>query len=234
MKIMVINPNSSQHMTKHLEEALVPIAAPGTELTVVCPPDGPYSISSAYDEAMCAAGTLELVKRANEENYDAVILACFSDPALEAAKEISRILVMGIAETSLHVAAMMGFKYTILTLTDERIPHKFNDARRFKLENSLASIRALGMSVAETDEDPERAKAQIKRIARLAAEEDRSEVIVLGCAGMAGYAEEIEREVGVVVIDPSSVTLKVAEALVAAGVHVSKRGLYAFPPSAEG
>lgn len=231
MKIMVINPNSSEHMTKHLEETLTKIAGPNTTLTVVCPPGGPYSISSAYDEAMCAAGTLRLVRQANEEGYDAVILACFSDPALEAAKEISGILVMGIAETSLHVASMMGFKYTILTLTDERIPSKFNEAGRFRLEGSLASVRALGMTVAETDEKPEEAKAQIKKIARIAAAEDRAEVIVLGCAGMAGYAEEVEREVGVVVIDPSSVTLKVTEALVEAGVHLSKRGLFAYPPS---
>lgn len=231
MKIMVINPNSSEHMTKHLEETLTKIAGPNTALTVVCPPGGPYSISSAYDEAMCAAGTLRLVRQANEEGYDAVILACFSDPALEAAKEISGILVMGIAETSLHVASMMGFKYTILTLTDERIPSKFNEAGRFRLEGSLASVRALGMTVAETDEKPEEAKAQIKKIARIAAAEDRAEVIVLGCAGMAGYAEEVEREVGVVVIDPSSVTLKVTEALVEAGVHLSKRGLFAYPPS---
>ena len=231
MKIMVINPNSSEHMTKHLEETLTKTAGPNTTLTVVCPPGGPYSISSAYDEAMCAAGTLRLVRQANEEGYDAVILACFSDPALEAAKEISGILVMGIAETSLHVASMMGFKYTILTLTDERIPSKFNEAGRFRLEGSLASVRALGMTVAETDEKPEEAKAQIKKIARIAAAEDRAEVIVLGCAGMAGYAEEVEREVGVVVIDPSSVTLKVTEALVEAGVHLSKRGLFAYPPS---
>lgn len=231
MKIMVINPNSSVHMTDHLRDALSPIAGADTELTVVCPPNGPYAIESAYDEALCAPGTLELVRKANEEGFDAVILACFSDPALEAAREISNILVMGIAETALHVASMMGFKYTILTLTDERIPHKFNDTRRFKLENSLASIRALGMSVAETDEDPERAKAAIKKVARDAASEDRAEVIVLGCAGMAGYAEEVEHDTGILVIDPSSLTLKVTEAFVSAGMHMSKKGLYAVPPS---
>ena len=228
MKIMVINPNSSEHMTKHLEETLTKIAGPNTTLTVVCPPGGPYSISSAYDEAMCAAGTLRLVRQANEEGYDAVILACFSDPALEAAKEISGILVMGIAETSLHVASMMGFKYTILTLTDERIPSKFNEAGRFRLEGSLASVRALGMTVAETDEKPEEAKAQIKKIARIAAAEDRAEVIVLGCAGLCELVDRLQEELGVPVLDGVVCALIIASGLVRANLSISKKRRYAL------
>ncbi|NMB94407.1 MAG: hypothetical protein GYA26_10490, partial [Flexilinea flocculi] len=63
--------------------------------------------------------------------------------------------------------------------------------------------------------------------------EDRAEVIVLGCAGLAGYAEDIERELGVIVLDPSSVALKVAEALVDLGLHHSKAGRFSYPPVKE-
>ena len=134
MKILVINPNSSRQMTAHLDRALRQIKSEQTELTVTCPPNGPLAIESAYDEAMCVPGVLALVEKANKEHFDAVILACFSDPALEQAREISDILIMGIEETSLHVAAMLGAKFTVLTMTERRIPSKAAHVRRFRLE----------------------------------------------------------------------------------------------------
>ena len=189
------------------------------------------AIESAYDEAMCLPCLLPLVKKAEAEGYDAVILACFSDPGLEQAREIVNILVCGIQEIAVHVAAMMGAKFSILTLNAERVPSKQKDIYRYKLERGLASVRPIGLSVAQSDEDPDLARARIKAVAKTCAEEDGAEVVVLGCAGMAGYAEEVTRELGLVVIDPSSVALKVTEALVKTGIKPSKRGLYAYPPS---
>jgi allantoin racemase len=79
MKILVINPNTSVSMTDHIREELVRTKRKDTELTVVCAGEGPYTIESAYEEAFAIPPTLGLVKNANHEGYDAVILACFSD-----------------------------------------------------------------------------------------------------------------------------------------------------------
>jgi len=51
-------------------------------------------------------------------------------------------------------------------------------------------------------------------------------VIVLGCAGMVGYAKDVERELGLVVLDPTSVAFKIAEGLIESRVRHSKQGLY--------
>jgi allantoin racemase len=233
MKIMVINPNTSVSMTEHLRRELEQIKRPETALTVTCAAAGPVTIESAYEEALAVPPTLELVRRANREGFDAVILACFSDPGLAAAKEISEIPVVGIQEASLHVAAMLGYKFTILTPLPRRIPHKYEEVRRYRLQESLASVRALGMSVAQTDADPERTRQRVLEVARQAAEEDGAEVVILGCAGMVGYAEAVQRELGLVVLDPASVALKLCEALVEAGLSHSKRALFALPPQKE-
>ena len=90
MRIMIINPNTSISMTDHIREELMPLKRSDTELTVTCPDKGPETIESAYDEAFATPPTLGLVKKANLEGYDAVVLACFSDPGLHAAREISR------------------------------------------------------------------------------------------------------------------------------------------------
>jgi len=230
MKIMVINPNTSESMTNHLREELNRIKRSDTELTVVCPDKGPETIESAYDEAYAIPPTLELVKKANREGYDAVILACFSDPGLDAAKEISEIPVIGIEESCLHIAAMLGARFSIMTPRRQRIPNRREHVYMRGMSHFLASVRSLDLSVAETDADPERTKKKVLEVARLAAEEDGAETIILGCAGMAGYAPELESKLGVKVLDPSAVALKVAEAMADLGLRHSKLGLFAPPP----
>ena len=91
----------------------------------------------------------------------------------------------------------------------------------------------LNMSVLEMDADPEKAKARILELARKVVEEEGVEVVILGCAGLTGYADDIERELGIVVLDPTSVALKVAEAMVDLGLRHSKIGRFARPPVKE-
>ena len=231
MKILVINPNSSQEMTRSIASFLDGIRRPDTELSVVGTDRAPVSIQSARDMALSTPPMLDLVEQANRDGMDAIVIACFSDPGLEAAKEVSSALVLGIQETSLHVAALLGHRYTILTPLASRIASKEQDVRRFRAEASCASVRALGMTVLETEADPQRTKRRIFEVAQAAMNEDGAEVLILGCAGMTGYAEDIERELGIVVLDPTSVTLKVAEAMVDLGVRHCKKGLFAFPPA---
>jgi len=233
MRIFVINPNTSVSMTDHIRRELKKIKRPDTELTVTCPERGPVSIESAYDEALAQPPTLELVRQANEEGYDAVILACFSDPALDAAKEISDILVVGIEESTMHVAAMLGHKFSITTAFRNRVATRELHVRKHGLGSAYGSTLVLNMSVLDMDAKPEETKARILELARQSVERDGTEVIILGCAGLAGYAEDVERELGVVVLDPTSVALKVAEALVDLGLRHSKAGRYAKPPEKE-
>ncbi len=233
MRIFVINPNTSKSMTDHLRQELERIKRADTELKVVCSEYGPITIESAYDEALAEPATLERVRQANEEGYDAVILACFSDPALDAAKEISDIPVVGIEEATMHIASMLGHKFSVTTSGKNRVPTRDLHARKHGLESRFASSLVLDMSVAEMDAKPEEAKARILAVAREAVAEHGTEVIILGCAGLAGYAEDVERELGVVVLDPSSVALKVAEALVDLGLRHSKIARFAPPPEKE-
>jgi len=229
MRIMVINPNTSSGMTNHIRLELEAVRAPTTQLTVVNPDHGPESIESAYEESSAIPPTLELVRKAEREGYEAVVLACFSDPGLEAAREAVSIPVVGIGECALHVGAMLGFKFSILTSFAERVPSKERQVVSRGLGSALASVRPLDMAVLEMEADPERSKARILDVAGRAVRDDGAEVIILGCAGLAGYASDVEREIGVPVLDPTAVALKMAEVFASLGLKPSKRGLYASP-----
>ena len=230
MRILVINPNSSIEMTQSIRETLERIKRSDTSVEVVRLENAPCAIESATDGAMIVPYLLEKVRWANQENYDAVIIACFSDPGLEPAREISNALVMGIQQASLAAASMLGHQYTILTPLSARIPSKEQDVRRFRMDASCASVRALDLTVTQTEADPGLTKRRVKDVAQTAIEEDGAEVIILGCAGMVGYGEELERDLGVVVLDPTTVAFKMTEALVDSGIRHSKRALFATPP----
>lgn len=230
MKIFVINPNSSTSVRDHIRTQLEKIKRKDTELTVVCPEHGPVSIESAYDETLAAYHIMDLIRQANQEKYDAIVLACFSDPGLDAAKEISDIPVIGIEEATLHMAAMLGHKFSIMTGMKRRIPTREWHVLLHGMTHSFASSPSLDMSVLEMDANPEKSKKRILDLARKCVQEDGAEVIILGCAGLAGYSEDIERELGAVVLDPTSVAFKVAESIADLGLKVSKVGRYSYPP----
>ena len=63
----------------------------------------------------------------------------------------------------------------------------------------------------------------------LAVREDRSEAVILGCAGMADLTAWLTEQTGVPVIDGVVVGVKMVEALVGAGLSTSKIGAYATP-----
>ena len=217
-------------MTNHIREELSRIKRPDTKLTVLCPDKGPETIESAYDEAHAIPPTLELVKKANQEGYDAVILACFSDPGLEAAKEVSEIPVIGIEESTLHMAAMLGARFSIMTPRKQRIPVRKEHVHMRGMDHFLASVRSLDLSVAETNANPKKTKKRVLEVGKAAIKKDGAEVIILGCAGMAGYAPGLESKLGVKVLDPTAVALKVAEAMADLGLRHSKLGIFATPP----
>jgi allantoin racemase len=230
---MVINPNTTASMTEHLRRTLQTLVNAGTELTVVNPEHGPVSIESEYDEALATPHTLALIRQAEADGYDAAVIACFSDPGLQAGRELVSMPVVGIEEATLHVAAQLGHKFTITTTFPKRVPSKEEHVAKRGLESCLASVRPLNMTVLQMDAEPELTKKRLMEVATAAAEQDGAEVIILGCAGLAGYAADVEKATGMIVLDPSPIGLKTAEMLASLGLRHSKRGLFALPPKKE-
>jgi len=233
MRVFVINPNTSESVTERVRRELERIKRADTELTVVNPEHGPVFIESAHGDVLAGLPTLELVRKANEKGYNAIVIACFSDTALDAAREISDIPVIGIEEATIHMAAMLGHKFSITTNFRNRVSTREIHTRLRGVDSAYASTLVLNMSMLEFDANPDKAKARILELARKAVEEDGTEVIILGCAGLAGYAEDIERELGVVVLDPTAVAFKIAEAIADLGLRHSKVARYAQPPVKE-
>lgn len=229
MKILVLNPNTSEAVTNMIRKAVMGVARKDVEVTVDQIEHGPEVLESFTDEALATPYTIDKVKQANLDGYDAVIIAAFCDPGIEALKEISDIPVYGTAEVTYSAALLFGNKFGVLTEKKHKESVKIHQVRKMGLESRFAGVRALGMGVLEIGDDKNKVKERGIEAARAMIEQDKAEVIIMGCASMAGYSEELEEMLGVTILDPITVTYKMVEALTELKLKHSKIGLYATP-----
>jgi allantoin racemase len=229
VKILILNPNTSELVTEKIAEAVRKVAREDADYVVERIEHGPEALESYHDETLAYPYILEKVERANAEGFSAVVLAAFCDPGIEALRERSAIPVFGTEETTLAIALLLGNKFSILTEKKHKESVKRQHVRKLGLEQRFAGVRALDMGVVEIAEKGEQVLKRGIQLGRKMIEEDGAEVIVMGCASMAGYQDELSKALGVPILDPVTITYKVAEGLAEVGIRHSKIGLFAEP-----
>ena len=220
MKILIINPNSDLEMTAAIQRSADDFA--NGEFDVVCKPTpgAPEFIETYEDQIKAAPGMVKLV-RENEDEFDAFIVACHCDPNLDAIKEISKKPVVGIGEASMKIASMLGHRFSVVSIAKHSIPSKEALIRKYHLQDLLASVRAPEDEMATASDEEKYLQA-----AQSAIKEDMAEVIVLGCAGMAGLDKRLEEELGAPVLDGVVCALIIATGLIKYRVSTSKISRY--------
>ena len=113
-RILVINPNTSLAMTEDIKRSAERHKLPDTELTFVNPEEGPEVIETYLDESLSAVGTLKIIA-AERDNFDAFVIACGDDPGLLPAREMTTKPVVGIGQSPMLIAPLLGRKFSILS-----------------------------------------------------------------------------------------------------------------------
>jgi allantoin racemase len=227
--IWVINPNTTGAMTAAIQRCARAVVAPGTSVTGITPTSGPPSIESHYDEAMSVPGLLAAIRRGEGEGVDGYVVACFGDPGLDAARELARGPVIGIAEAAMQTASHLGRGFSVVTTLARTIGRAEELAEHYGMQRFCRGIHACEIPVLDLDSDPD-ARKVVTEACREALEADGSDVLVLGCAGMADMCAPISTELGVPVVDGVTAATLTVQSLVAMGLGTSKRGEFAMPP----
>ena len=230
MKILVVNPNPTASMTTTIGECARAVAGPGVSIAAVNPPTGPVSIESHFEDAMSVPGVLSAIAAGEQGGADAYVIACFGDPGLLAAREVATGPVIGIAEAAMRTASYLGRGFSVVTTLQRTVGHTRDLAEAYGLGRSCLGVHATGIPVIELETDPV-AYATVLEASRQALVGDGSDVIVLGCAGMADLCARLQADLGVPVIDGVTAAVVQAEALVRLGLHTSSRGEFAAPPA---
>jgi allantoin racemase len=229
MKLLLINPNTSVTMTEAMVESARAVAAPGTQVLGCQPSFGPVSIESHFDEVFGAAGVAEQLRLAAPGSHDAVVIACFGDPGLDAARELTDAPVLGIAEAAFHAASFVATGFSVVTTMTRTCGIAERLVQRYGFERTCRGIHGTDIPVLALEGCGQEVVAQIEAAARQALKTDRSGAIVLGCGGMAALCRTLQQRLGVPVVDGVTAAVKLAEALVALGLKTDKSGDYAPP-----
>jgi len=228
MRILVANVNTTQSMTDSIVEQARSVAAPGTEIIGITPRFGAESCEGNFESYLAAVAVMDAITN-YPEPFDAVIQAGYGEHGREGLQELLDVPVVDITEAAASTAMFLGYKYSVVTTLDRAVPLIEDRLKLAGLEARCASVRASGMAVLELEEEPERAVESIVQQSEIAVRDDKAEVIVLGCGGMAGLNDKVRERTGVPVVDGVAAAVTIAESLVRLGLSTSKVRTYATP-----
>lgn len=227
MKILAVNVNTTSSMTVGITRAARAVARPGTQIIGLTPSFGAESVEGGFESYLAAVGVMDAVASYDGE-VDAVIQAGFGEHGKEGLMELLDVPVVDITEAAAHLAMLIGHRFGVVTTLDRTVPGIEDRLACFGLSAHCACVRSTGLGVLEL-EDAERARRAVAEQARLAIEQDRAEVIVLGCGGMAGLDTELAAELGVPVVEGVTAAVALAESLVHLRLSTSKVRTFAPP-----
>ncbi|MDJ0314057.1 aspartate/glutamate racemase family protein [Arthrobacter sp. H35-D1] len=228
MRILVANVNTTVSMTESIAAQTRSVASPGTEIVGITPRFGADSCEGNFESYLAAIAVMDAIL-AYPEPFDAVIQAGYGEHGREGLQELLNVPVVDITEAAASTAMFLGYKYSVVTTLDRTVPLIEDRLKLAGLEARCASVRASGLGVLELEEFPDRAVSAIIDQATQAVEDDKAEVIVLGCGGMSGLDEQIRERLGVPVVDGVAAAVTIAESLVRLGLSTSKVRTYAPP-----
>ncbi len=216
--ILIINPNSTVAVTEDIGRALEPLRfADGPEIVCVTLAEGPPGIET-QDHVDAVVAPIRRRVAAEEARAAAFVIACFSDPGVAEARQVTAKPVFGIAECGLMSAMARAGRVGVIAILAASVARhrRFYTARG--IEGRIAGELPLNLGVLELAEE----KVAFTRMTEIGArlrDEANAEILVLGCAGMARYRARLEDTLGVPVIDPTQAAVAMAIAAVRLGAR---------------
>jgi Asp/Glu/hydantoin racemase len=205
-RILVINPNSSQACSAGIDAAVAGLRGLGRPVVdVVGMQDGPAAILSWRDWHEAVPPICRTIEREQAEVY---VIACASDPGLDAARTVTTRPVLGVFRCGVAAAVARAERFGVIAIVEASKARHMAALRSMGLEARLAAEMALDVSMDELLA-PEAARVRLIAAARACVSAGAG-AVVLGCTGMAGHRAAIEQACGVPVVEPCQAAVGLA------------------------
>jgi allantoin racemase len=205
-RILVVNPNSSIACSDGISAALAPFRlAGGPDFDVVTLREGPPAI---YDWRDWHGVVEPLCRLIEGEPADSYVIACASDPGIEAARATTRRPVFGVFRCAVAAAVARAERFGVIAIVDASKARHLAALRAMGLEGRLAAEVALNVSM-DTLLEAQAARSRLIEAARECAAAG-AETIILGCTGMAHHRAAVEDAIGMPVIEPCQAAAAIA------------------------
>jgi Asp/Glu/hydantoin racemase len=207
--ILVINPNSTESMTRVIDEACEPLRIPGgPAIESATLKEGPPGIETQQHVDGLIPPLLAFVRK-SEARYDAFVIACYSDPGLHSVREVTKKPVLGIAECGILTALTLGQRFGVIAILQQSIARHLRYMGALGVMDRFAGELSVGLGIAELGDERRTYERMVEVAKRLRAEHG-ADVIVMGCAGMARHRKPLQDAVGVPVVEPTQAAVAMA------------------------
>jgi allantoin racemase len=207
--ILVINPNSSESMTRVIDEACEPLRiAGGPAIDSATLKEGPPGIETQQHVDGLISPLVSYVRK-QEKDYDAFVIACYSDPGLHSVREVTKKPVLGIAECGILTALTLGQKFGVIAILKKSIPRHLRYMGALGVMDRLAAELPVELPVLELS-DEKKTFGRMTEVGRALKEEHGADVVVMGCAGMARYRKPLQDAIGIPVVEPTQAAVTMA------------------------
>jgi allantoin racemase len=205
--IVVINPNSNQAVTDGLKDALTAFDLPGApDIECLTLAEGPFGIESQLDSDSVVLPLAKLVQ--SRPDAGAFVIACYSDPGLDACRSVAPQPVFGIQESGVLTAMSRADRFGIIAIAEASVQRHRRTMARMQVLDRLACEIPLNMTVDESA----RGERTFERLVEVGStlKAQSAGAVILGCAGMARHRSGLEAELGIPVIDPTQAAVAMA------------------------
>ncbi len=198
--LYVLNPNSSEDVTARIDLAMQPLRGLGVPIACKTLPEGPPGIENQRQADLVIA---PLLAQAATLETDAAgfVIACFGDPGLHGLRDQTTLPVLGIQEAAVAAAMTLGQRFGVLAILPASIPRHMRSFGAMGVLDRLAGDRALNLGVGDLS-NAERTLARMIEIGAQLRDTDGADVLIMGCAGMAGYRDALQDALGLPVVEP--------------------------------
>jgi Asp/Glu/hydantoin racemase len=208
-RILVINPNSTEAVTRGIDEACAPLRlAGGPAIECVTLREGPPGIETQQHVDGVVQPLLQLVK-AEDARSAAFVIACYSDPGLHSAREVTKKPVLGISECGILTALTLGQRFGVIAILRQSIARHLRYVGALGVADRLAAELPVGLGVTELA-DENKTFGRMVEVGRALREAHGADVVVMGCAGMARYRKPLQDAVGIPVVEPTQAAVAMA------------------------
>lgn len=198
--LIVINPNSSETVTRGIDAAMNTLRPLGVPIRCVTLAEGPPGIETQRQADLTIAPMLQLAGKLELQALGYVI-ACFGDPGLHALRDQTALPVTGIQEAAVMAALQLGHRFGVISILAASIPRHLRSFGAMGVLDRLAGDRALGLGVAQLADEKTTVQAMTET-GKVLRDLDGANVLVMGCAGMARYRARLEDTTGLPVVEP--------------------------------
>ena len=201
MRILLLNPNTSEAMTVRMAAVARASVPPGVEIETSTAPRGVPYIATRAEAQIAGAIALETIA-ARSRDVDAVVIAAFGDPGVGAARELFDLPVVGLAEAAVHAAALLGERFVIVTFTPLMSRWYLDCVEGTGLGARCAGVLTPPRQALDVERAAETLGGELASLARRAVSEHGADVVIPGGAPLAGLAGTLQGTVPAILVDP--------------------------------